>query len=334
VRRKGSAEVLEDRRRRALALLRKKLSLNEVARRMGCAASSVLRWQRAWEHGGRSGLRVRKSPGRPHKLSVRNRQRLVALLLKGARAHGYQTELWTTARIAEVIRREFGVQYHRDHIGRVMATLGWSHQKPERRARERDEAAIARWRRRQWPRVKKTLPGWVPTSSSSTNLVVKTWAPRRQTPVLAERMVKREKISAISAISVSPRRQRLGLYYHLYRTNIRQHQVCQFLRYLLRHLRGQVVLLLDNAKIHRSRELWRLQARQARLHLEYFPGYAPELNPDEGVWTWAKRMLANGQPDTIEVVHAQVDDVLTALRSSRTRLRACIDHSTLPPFLR
>jgi len=169
VRLKGSAEVLEERRRRALALLRNQLSLNEVARRLGCAASSVLRWQRAWTRGGRAALRVRQSPGRPHKLPARQRQRLVALLLKGATAHGYQTELWTTARIAEVIRREFGVQYHRDHVGRVMATLGWSHQKPERRARERDEAAIARWRRRQWPRVKKTPPGWAPTSSSSTN---------------------------------------------------------------------------------------------------------------------------------------------------------------------
>ena len=165
-------------------------------------------------------------------------------------------------------------------------------------------------------------------------LVVKTWAPRRQTPVLAARLMKREKISAISAISVSPHRQRLGLYYHLYRTNIRQREVCQFLRYLLRHLRGQVVLLLDNAQIHRSRALGQLLAYQARLHVEYFPGYAPELNPDEGVWTWSKRMLANGQPDNIDVVHAHLDAVLLALRSSRPRLRACIDHSALPPFLR
>jgi transposase len=170
VRLKGSAEVLEDRRRRALALLRNgKFSLNEVARRLGCAASSVLRWQRSWKRGGKAALRVRQSPGRPRKLSARNRQRLVVMLLKGALAHGYQTQLWTTARIAELIRREFGVQYHRDHVGRVMASLGWSHQKPEGRARERNEEAIARWRRRQWPRVKKTLPGWAPISSSSTN---------------------------------------------------------------------------------------------------------------------------------------------------------------------
>jgi transposase len=145
------------------------MSLNEVARRLGCAASSVMRWQQAWRTQGEQGLRVKVAPGRPPKLSQRHRQRLVRLLLKGAVAHGYRTELWTTARIAEVIRKEFRIAYHRDHVGRLMHGLGWSHQKPERRARERDEQAIARWRRGAWPRVKKTPHGWVPTSFSSTN---------------------------------------------------------------------------------------------------------------------------------------------------------------------
>ena len=91
------------------------------------------------------------------------------LLLKGPLAHGYNTNVWTTARIAEVIRREFGVSYHRDHVGCLMHNLNWSHQKPEKRAVERDEEAIERWKRQDWPRVKKTLRGWVPTSSLSTN---------------------------------------------------------------------------------------------------------------------------------------------------------------------
>jgi transposase len=85
------------------------------------------------------------------------------VLLKGAVARGYRTELWTTARIAEVIRKDFKIAYHRDHVGRLMHSMGWSHQKPERRARERDEVAIERWRKREWPRVKKTPRGWAPT---------------------------------------------------------------------------------------------------------------------------------------------------------------------------
>jgi transposase len=83
--------------------------------------------------------------------------------------HGCNTNVWTTARIAELIRSEFAVSYHRDHIGRLMHSLNWSHQKPEKRAVERNEPAIERWKRQDRPRVKKTLRGWVPTPSLPTN---------------------------------------------------------------------------------------------------------------------------------------------------------------------
>lgn len=166
---KGGAAVLEARRRRALKLLKKGLSLNEVARRLGCAPSSVMRWRDALEREGPEGLKVRTSPGRPPKLSTSERLKLQEVLLAGPLASGYRTDLWTTARVASVIRSRFGVRYHADHVGRVLHQMGWSAQKPERRALERDEAAIERWKKRDWPRVKKTPRGWAPTSSSSTN---------------------------------------------------------------------------------------------------------------------------------------------------------------------
>jgi transposase len=160
---RGSADLLEDRRKRALALLDRGYSLNEVGRRIGCAAVSVMRWRDARRRGGAPALKVRFSPGRPWKLEKAARQRLVRLLLQGATAHGWRTNLWTTARIAELVRREFGVEYHRDHIGRLLHRLGWSVQKPERRALERDEPAIERWKQTDWPRIKKTPRGWAPT---------------------------------------------------------------------------------------------------------------------------------------------------------------------------
>jgi len=160
---KGSADLLEDRRRRALALLDAGHSLNEVGRRIGCNASSVMRWRDARRKGGAKALQVRFSPGRPWKLDEVARRRLLRLLLKGSMAHGYRTNLWTTARIAELVEHEFGVRYHRDHIGRLMHSLGWSPQKPERRALERDEDEIARWKQKEWPRIKKTPRGWAPT---------------------------------------------------------------------------------------------------------------------------------------------------------------------------
>lgn len=160
---KGSADLLQDRRRRALALLDAGYSLNEVGRRVGCAAVSVMRWRNARRRKGDGVFEVRFSPGRPWKLGQRERKRLVRLLLKGPTAQGYRTNLWTTARIAELIRSNFGVEYHRDHIGRLMHSLGWSPQKPERRALERDEGKIARWKQKELPRIKKTPRGWAPT---------------------------------------------------------------------------------------------------------------------------------------------------------------------------
>lgn len=165
----GGPAVLEARRRRALALLDQDLSLHAVARRLGCAPSSVMRWRDAVAKDGVTGLQVRTSPGRPPKLSAAQQRRLVRLLAAGPLAQGYRTDLWTTPRIAEVIRARFQVSYHPDHVGRLLHQLGWTPQKPERRALQRDDAAIARWKQHDWPRVKKTPRGWAPTSSSSTN---------------------------------------------------------------------------------------------------------------------------------------------------------------------
>jgi transposase len=88
-------------------------------------------------------------------LSPNQKRQLEKILLRGSLAAGYSSELWTCPRVAEVIRREFGVKYHADHVWRLLRGLNWSCQKPERRARERDEKAIRRWRERDWPRIKK-----------------------------------------------------------------------------------------------------------------------------------------------------------------------------------
>lgn len=166
---KGSAEVLSRRRRQALKLLDRGLSLHEVARRVECHPSSVMRWRETRRRRGERVYEVRSSPGRPPKLTRAQQRRVVRLLLRGALAHGYATELWTCERVAELIEREFDVEYHRDHVGRLLQGLGWSYQKPQRRALERDETAIERWKQRDWPRIKKKPGGWAPTSPSSTS---------------------------------------------------------------------------------------------------------------------------------------------------------------------
>jgi transposase len=158
----GSQKQLEIRRRKAMELLDTGISLNEVARRFKCHASSVMRWRNEREKYGDSGLAPKPIPGRPSKLTASQKKMLIKLLLEGALSHGYRTDLWTTARIAELIKNKFGVIYHQDHIGKLMASLSWSYQKPARRAIERDEKAIEEWKRKQWPRIKKKLRGWAP----------------------------------------------------------------------------------------------------------------------------------------------------------------------------
>jgi transposase len=162
--------------------------------------------------------------------------------------------------------------------------------------------------------------------------VRKTWGPRGRTPVLPV-WQRREKISVISGVSVSPRRQRFGLYYRLQTTNFRRPDVCAFLRHLLRHLRGAVILLWDNSRIHKGPPIQALRRAFPRLHLEFFPAYAPELNPDEGVWTLAKGTLANGRPDCIRILNAHLRGSLMRIRRSQSKLRGCITQSDLPPFL-
>ena len=120
---KDSSDLLEDRCRRALASRDMGSSLNEVGRRIGCNASSVMRSRDARRRGGAKTLRVRFSPGRPWKPGQAQRKRMVCLLLQGATAHGCRTNLWTTARIAEVVERGFGVRYHGDDIGQLMHSL-------------------------------------------------------------------------------------------------------------------------------------------------------------------------------------------------------------------
>jgi transposase len=155
----GNPETLERRRHKAINLLSEGWSPVEVARHVGVDRRSVRRWRAAHDRDGPDGVALRPAPGRPSKLDARARLRLEKLLLKGARASGFPTDLWTCPRVGEVIRQAFGVDYHVDHLGRVLRSLGWTPQKPERQARERDEAAIRRWVKVDWPRIKKKRGG-------------------------------------------------------------------------------------------------------------------------------------------------------------------------------
>jgi len=144
-----------------------------IAAELGCHVKSVHRWKRLKARGGHAALRARPNTGRPPRLSAAQKQQLTALLLQGALAGGgFATDLWTCPRIVTLIKRRFGVAYHHDHIGRLMAAIGFTCQKPKLRADERDEAAIEHWIRHDWPRIKKKPgargPGWFSSTKAGS----------------------------------------------------------------------------------------------------------------------------------------------------------------------
>jgi len=153
----GDPKELERRRERAIALLAQGLMPVEVARRVGVDRRSVRRWKAAYRQRGAAALKAKPAPGRPRKMSAREQKRLARRLLKGARAVGFDSDLWTCPKVAELLQREFGIEYHVRHVPRVLRGLGFTPQKPARRAVERDERAISQWVKQDWARVKKTL---------------------------------------------------------------------------------------------------------------------------------------------------------------------------------
>ncbi len=149
----------EGRRLRAWELHQQGWKQKDIAAALGVTQGAVSQWVRRGRAGGVAALRTRTSPGAPPRLTSEQLAQLPVLLARGAPMFGCIGDGWTRARVAEVIKREFGVAYHPDHIGRLLQAVGWSVQKPVERAIQRDEAAIAAWREERWPVIKKSGAG-------------------------------------------------------------------------------------------------------------------------------------------------------------------------------
>ncbi len=154
----GTADELERRRRRAVKLLREGLGVCEVARMVGASPGSVTTWRQRYDAGGPAALASKPHAGPAPKLDADQVTVLLALLARGATAHGYANDLWTLDRVAALVRKSFGVAYDPSGVWHLLRRHKWSCQKPERRAREQDPAAVRRFRRATWPRLKKGRP--------------------------------------------------------------------------------------------------------------------------------------------------------------------------------
>lgn len=334
----GSAEVLEERRRLAIQMLEDGLRPAEIARRLHVSRQSVSRWQHAYQRKGLSGIKATPHPGPKPKLNRVQRRRLHRLLLKGALEFGYSTDLWTRQRVAEVIEREYGVHYHTDHISRLLMGMGWTCQKPEKRAKERNEEAIQTWIHKDWPRIKKkaartgaTICFIDQTGISEIPNVRRSWAPRGQTPILRHRGHWNH-VSVMGGITISPRRRHVNLYLAYYpRRAVNRLDVIVFLQGLMRHTFRPIILIADRGNIHRAREVKAFIAKNRRLTLEHLPSYAPELNPMEGVWSNLKAAkLANFCPDTLDALLEGSEEAATEIQQDRRLIKGFIRGTGLP----
>ncbi len=157
MRKQGSAAELETRRRLAGRLLLEGRTIGDVMKIVEASESSVKRWKRALKKGGIEALKAKPHPGPTPRLNAAKKRRLVRLLLAGPIKAGYHNDLWTCSRVAELIAKKLQVVYHPCHVWKILRSLGWTSQKPEQQARESDDDAIARWRKRDWPRIKRGL---------------------------------------------------------------------------------------------------------------------------------------------------------------------------------
>jgi transposase len=145
----------EGRRFRAWELKEKGWTQQRIAEALGVTQSAVSQWLKKGERGGVAALRHRKRPGAPPRLTSSQKSELPELLSKGAESYGFLGDIWTRKRVAKVIRRHYGVSYHPSHVSRILRSLGWSLQKPKRRAKQRNEDEIREWLEEEWPEIRK-----------------------------------------------------------------------------------------------------------------------------------------------------------------------------------
>jgi transposase len=149
------ADWREERRKRAWDLKQHGWKQQAIAKALGVSEGAVSQWLKRGRAGGREALNTHPPKGAAPRLSAEQKAQIPGWLAQGAEAYGFRGDVWTASRIAQVIYRNFGVRYHRDHVGRLLREAGWSRQQPIERATQRNEAAIKQWSEQRWPAIKK-----------------------------------------------------------------------------------------------------------------------------------------------------------------------------------
>jgi transposase len=309
-----------------LYLKRRGWCQRDIAEALDASEVSVSRWLADVRGGGPDALRARLPSGNPPRLSPAEKRSIPEFLWHGPEAYGFRGQVWTCARVAKVIEWEFGVRYHKDHVGRLLKDLGWTPQQPIKRAIQRDEAAIRRWREETWPelrrRARRERRALIFEDESGFYLlpgVVKTYAPEGLTPVLREKPT-RDHLSVMGAMTPA------GRVYTLVRQESLNGLHCiEFLLHLLRVAGDRLLVIWDGSPIHRRSEVKEfVSSTRGRVELEALPGYAPDLNPwDEGGWHHLKNLeMRNLVCRDLDELHQELDLAVGRLRQKPHLVRS------------
>lgn len=308
----------EWRRLRALHLKQRGWYQRDIAEALDVSKETISRWLARARSGGPDALRSRSRPGHPPKLTAAQKRLIPEFLWHGAEAYGFRGEVWTCARIAQVIKEEFGVRYHKDHVGRLLKELRWTPQVPIRRAIQRDEEAIRRWRDEVWlelqRRARRERRVLVFEDESGFYLLpglVRTYAPEAHTPILREKQT-RDHLSVMGGMTPA------GKVYTLARQESLNglHSV-EFLQHLRRVAGERLLVIWDGSPIHRREAVREFVAgTKGKVWVEALPGYAPDLNPwDEGGWHHLKNVeMRNLVCRDLEELHQEFYLAIARLR--------------------
>jgi transposase len=343
VRPRGSPEELEKRRQVAVQrVVEEGYSPDDVAEVLGVDVSSVRRWVATFRRDGEQGLLAHPVPGRPRKLTVTQEKIVQRWLNESPTTLGFQTDLWTAFRLAHLIEQEFKVHFSPSYLTTWMRNRDFTPQKPQRVPRQRDPKAIAAWLQHDWPRIKRKAARQgahivlIDESGLLTApLVRRSWAPRGHPPTLVQSGGRHDKISIAAALLISPRRDRLKLFFKtLINDYFNNFYIAAFIEALLMEMDGRIVVLWDGGSNHQGDPIRALQESPCgeRLGLEPLPPYAPTLNPVEQVWSWLKfQRLCNFAPDDAWDLDRRAVGELTAIRDDQTLLWGLFFASDLPP---
>ncbi len=285
-------------RQRAAVAVVEGMTIADVAAAYGVDRKTVSRWVAKLRDGGSDDLQRKSGSGRPRKLEELTEEELRQIVLPGAMAFGFETDLWTVSRLRRVISDKFRIQLSKNTIWRRLRDAGLTYQKPEREYYEIDEATRKKWLRYEVPKIRRAVKKHRAilyfqdeSNISLTAFLGKTWAPCGQTPK-TKVTGKRAGVAATSAIS-----RRGQLLFRLLDKRIASKEVMAFLDQMLRHHRRRhLVVVMDQAPPHTSKKTKAWIEDQPRLHVFHLPKYSPDWNPDEKVWNHLKHQeLASHQ---------------------------------------